>query len=65
MAKFFLILVNEMWGENFFNKYNDNGPVINNDGSAHVFIIQLKNPFFTIEIPKTLFKYVGNSVTIK
>ena len=41
MAKFFLILVNEMWWENFFSKYNDNSPVINNDGSADVFIIEL------------------------
>ena len=49
-----------MWWENFLCKYNDNDPVINNDGSAHVFIIELKNPFFIMEIPKTLFKYVGN-----
>ena len=49
-----------MWWENFFSKYNDNGLVINNDGSADVFIIELKNLFFIIEIPKTLLKYVGN-----
>ena len=46
--------------KNFSSKYNKNGLIINNDGSAHASIIELKNPFFIIEIPKTLLKYVGN-----